>query len=749
MIRSAQYLTVLLLSIILFLGITLWDDSADACAIESALSCPDNAEIGQPVNCTLFIETEAATVPAIDYTAPIVYTWGDTGNAEITNAILTGTNYNSAILRWEYSYAVTVRMLGPGTAVINAHVYVPGDSSYQTQDHQATVTVPEYTATVDLTCPPTLYITQPGACTTVVDTAAPIDSYVWSSSGSVTSNNETADVSFSSLGQGIVTVNVNIDRAPELTIDPPMVIVDNAVVDVIAPEITAALSCPLSLHIGEVGNCSVSATTTYGTLEYAWDSTGNVTGNGAFAEVSFDDIGQGTVTVTTQLTGSPDISVTNTATVDVRIPDITDIQINCPPSLYPGEWGNCNAIATSEYGTVQYIWGSSGEITGSGDTATVRFDTIGQGTVTVRASLVEFPNVATERTVQVTVEDPQVNVSLSCPQTLAITQPGDCTLTGTSLWGTLQYTWASSGDITVNGDNTATVIFNSGPQGTVTATASLIEAPNVSNSSTATISVEAPQVTASLSCPEFLWITEQGNCTVDATATWGTLQYEWTSSGNVTHNGNTAAVSFSTAATGTISVKVSLVEFPEVSQTLSANVDINVPQITSEINCPRELWKNETGTCTITAGTTWGTLQYAWDSTGTVTDNGRSADVFFSEKGYGVINSTVSLAGAPAVSATATASILVNGYVTPVVTIDGPMFAYKKETHTYTIEDIYSPSGQVDITWYVDGVQYGTGNAITYSFSEAKRMEIKVLAAVQGSGSDPDGQGETLIRNRF
>jgi hypothetical protein len=204
-------------------------------------------------------------------------------------------------------------------------------------------------------------------------------------------------------------------------------------------------------------------------------------------------------------------------------------------------------------------------------------------------------------------------------------------------------------------------------------------------------------------------------------------------------------VSFSTAETGTISVKVSLVEFPEVSQTLSASVDINVPQITSEINCPHELWKNETGTCTVTASTTWGTLQYTWDSTGTVTDNTSSADVFFSEKGYGVVNSTVSLAGAPAVSAIATASILVNGYVTPVVTINGPMFAYKKETHTYTINDIYSPTGQVDITWFVDGVQYGAGNAITYSFSEAKRMEIKVLAAVQGSGSDPDGQGETSM----
>lgn len=734
----------IMLSAILFLGITLWDDSAEACAIESALSCPETAEIGQPINCTLFIETESSTVPAIDYTAPIIYTWGDTGEAEITNAILTGSNWNAVTYRMEYSYAVTVRMLGPGTAVINAHGYIPGDPSYQTQDHQATLTVPEYTATVDLTCPPSLYITQPGACTTLVNTVAPIDSYVWSSSGSVTPDNENADVSFSSLGQGIVTVNVNIDRAPELTIDPPMVIVDNAVVDVIAPEITAALNCPLSLHIGEIGNCSVSATTTYGTLEYAWDSTGSVTGNGAFAEVFFDDIGQGTVTVTAQLAGSPDISVTKTAVVDVRIPDITDLQVNCPSSLYPGESGNCNAAATSEYGTVQYIWGGSGEITGSGDTATVQFNTIGQGTVTVRASLVEFPSVATERTVQVTVEDPQVNVSLLCPQTLAITQPGDCTLTGSSQWGTLQYTWASSGNISDNGD-TATVTFNKGPQGTVTATASLVEAPNVTASATATISVEAPQVTASLSCPASLWITEQGDCTVDATATWGTLQYEWTSSGNVTDNENTAAVSFSTAATGTVSVRVSLVEFPEVSQTLSANVEINVPQITSEINCPNELWKNETGTCTVTASTTWGTLQYTWDSTGAVTDNGSSADVFFSDKGYGVINSTVNLAGAPAVSTTSTASILVNGYVTPVVTIDGPMFAYKKETHTYTINDIYSPSGQVDVMWFVDGVQYGAGNAITYTFAEAKRMEVKVMAAVQGSGNDPDGQGETSM----
>lgn len=743
--RNYYSIMALMLSVIIFLGISLWDESAEACAIESALSCPETAEIGQPINCTLFIETEASTVPAIDYTAPIVYTWGDTGNAEITNAVLTGSNYNSSILRWEYSYAVDVRMLGPGTAVINAHVYVPDDPSYQTQDHQATVTVPEYPAVVDLTCPPSLYITQPGSCTAVVDTLAPIDSYTWSSSSSVTPNNENADISFDSLGQGLVTVNVNIDRAPELTIDPPMVIVDNALVDVIAPEISATLNCPLSMYIGEVGNCSVSATTTYGTLEYAWDSTGSVTDNGAFAEVSFDETGQGMVTVVTQLAGSPDISVSKTATIDVRVPDITDLQVNCPLSLYPGQSGECDALATSEYGTVQYQWGGSGEITDSGDTAAVQFTDVGQGTVTVRASLLEFPNVATEKTVQITVEDPQVNVSISCPETLAITQPGDCTATGNSLWGTLQYEWASSGDISVNGDGTATVTFNSGPQGTVTATASLVEAPNVTASATVTISVEAPQVTATLSCPESLWITEQGDCTVDATATWGTLQYEWTSSGTITDNGNSAAVSFSTAETGTVLVKVSLIEFPEVLQTVSANVDINVPQITSEISCPQELWKNETGTCTVTASTTWGTLQYAWDSTGTVTDNGGSADVFFSEKGYGIVNSTVSLTGAPSVNAGATSSVLVNGYVTPVVTVDGPRFAYKKETHTYTITDIYSPSGDVDITWYVDDAPYGNGDAITYSFAEAKRMEVKVMAVIQGSGSDTDGRSETSM----
>ncbi len=743
--RNYYLFMALILSVILISGITLWDDQAEACAIESALSCPGTAETGQPFKCTLFIETESTDNPAIDYTAPIVYSWGQTGDGEITNAVLTGSNWNAVTYRMEYSYEATFRLLGPGTAVINAHVYVPGDPAYQAQDHQATVIVPEPVAIVDLTCPPSLFITQPGMCTTVVNTLAPIDSYVWSSSGSVTPNNETADVSFSSLGQGLVTVNVNIDRAPELTTDPPMVIVDNALVDVFAPSISAALNCPPLLYIGETGNCSISATTTYGTLQYVWDSTGNMTSNGAFAQVSFDTTGRGTVTVTTQLAESPNISITRTANVDVKIPDITDLQLKCTPSLYPGEWGICNALATSEYGTVQYQWGSSGDISGAGDNANVRFDSIGQGTVTVMASLVEFPTVNAERTVQVNVNDPQINVSLSCPQSLAITQPGDCTVTGTSLWGTLQYIWASSGDLTDNGDNTAKVAFNSGPQGLVTATASLIEAPNVSQSTTASITVEAPKITASLSCPASLWITEQGNCTVDATATWGTLQYEWTSTGNIAKNGNTAAVSFNASVTGYVTVKVSLAEFPEVFQTLSADIGINIPQITSDISCPVELWKNEKGTCTVTANTTWGTLQYAWDATGTVTGNGSDADVFFSQKGYGVVNAAVSLAGAPAVKVTSSATILVNGYVTPVVTIDGPKFAYKKETHTYTIKDISSPSGPVDISWYVDGLQYGTGNAITYTFSEAKRVEVKAMAAIQGSGGDPDGQGENAM----
>ena len=109
----------LIISIILVLGISLWDD-ADACAIESALSCPETADMGQPFACTLSIDTEAGTIPAVTYTAPIAYTWGDTGTGEITNAVFTGSDYNTTTNMRGHRYEVTIRLpLSRGVPQVN------------------------------------------------------------------------------------------------------------------------------------------------------------------------------------------------------------------------------------------------------------------------------------------------------------------------------------------------------------------------------------------------------------------------------------------------------------------------------------------------------------------------------------------------------------------------------------------------------------------------------------------------------
>ncbi|MEW6601889.1 MAG: PKD domain-containing protein [Nitrospirota bacterium] len=180
---------------------------------------------------------------------------------------------------------------------------------------------------------------------------------------------------------------------------------------------------------------------------------------------------------------------------------------------------------------------------------------------------------------------------------------------------------------------------------------------------------------------------------------------------------------------------------PSVSITLNAAVTVNAPDITAQLDCPTELWKNNVGNCTVTASTSWGNLQYEWTSSGVIVGAGNTATVSFPQQGGAFVSVKVSVVEVPAANVTLTSNIYINGYRKPYVTISGKRFIYVKESGTYSIGDVYSPSGPVDLTWSIDGQDLGTGDSITYTFNEVKKYILTVTSRVQGSGSDPDAEG--------
>jgi hypothetical protein len=588
---------------------------------------------------------------------------------------------------------------------------------------------------VTISCPPSLWAGQTGTCTaTGMSTLGEVGFSWYSATATITGNNNSASVKFGQGGQGSVTVTAYLVNNPATKVS------QTTQININLQQLTAQLNCPANLYPGQQGTCSGSATAEWGTIGYSWSSSGISSGSGNTANVVFQYIGTGTVTMTAYIVEAPDVKTTVTKMITVDDP-LVNVSLNCPASTWMTQDAACTASGTSLYGNLIYTWSSvKGNIKGStNNTATVNYSQPGQGDITVTAYLIEAPSVKAVTTTNLTVTSPQISAQINCPQSLWIGAPGNCSVSATTDYGTLTYKWTSSGDISSVNEN-ATVIFTQGGTGTVTVEISLAELPDIKIKKIANINVETPQITGNITCPQTLWIGESGNCTISAAADWGTLQYDWSSSGNISGGGSSVNVTFPNVGDGVVSVKASLAEIPTVSVIFNATITVNTPKITAQITCPSELWKNTAGTCLVNASTTWGNLRYEWTSSGAVIADGNTATVTFSEQGGGSVNVKIYVFEVPDANTTVTSSIYVNGYRKPYVTISGKRFVYVKESGEYSIGNVYSPSGPVDLAWSIDSQELGTGNSVSYTFNEVKKYILTVRSKVKGSGNDPDAE---------
>jgi len=678
------------------------------------LICPAQINPTEAGQCV--IQANGATITQAD--------WVVSGNGQIT------PNVNTADVVFNTPGQYTVNV----TAYVDIAPAITNDPPQQVS-LTAPIEVLSPQVLVTVTCPSDIWIGETGNCSVTGWSSWGTVRFMWSSSGTTVSNNETATVKFTQSGQGSVSATAYIVENPFITKK------QTVQVNVNVPALTANVSCPASLWPGQLGNCTAIGTTQWGTLGYRWTSTGSISGNGNTANVYFQDIGPGSVTLTAYLQEAPSVTKTAIAVTTIADPMI-NVALDCPQSLWITQNGTCRASGSTLFGTMMYAWNSTGNVTpGMDNNASINFASEGGQSVTVTGYLLEAPGVTATSTADIVVSAPQITAQLNCPASMWIGEPGDCSIDATTDYGTLTYKWISSGSLNASGD-TATVTFNQTGTGNVSVEVSLLELPNMEISKSVDVAIDAPQITGIITCPQSLWVGEPGNCVIDASADWGTIQYEWsTSSGSVTTNGNNADVIYTNKGEGLVSVKLSLIELPAVNITKNAAITINSPDITAVLECPQELWKNMSGSCSVNAATSWGTLQYEWTSSGTIVPAGDKADVSFPAQGSGYVTVKVSILEVPTAGITEMASVYVNGYRKPAVTIEGNKFVYVKESSEYSIKDLYSPSGPVDITWNIDGADAGTGDSMNYTFNEAKKVLITVTSRVQGSGDDPDAEG--------
>ena len=259
-------------------------------------------------------------------------------------------------------------------------------------------------------------------------------------------------------------------------------------------------------------------------------------------------------------------------------------------------------------------------------------------------------------------------------------------------------------------------------------------------------------VTGNVTCPSSLYQGQGGECTAQVTLPRGnfTLQYQWNVSSGVVSNANvntpTATVAFLQAGKQTATLTVYLREHPEVATTrvVAVNVLRSVPTIDSLI-CPGNMAKGQKGQCVAHASAPWGNVQYSWFvSNGQIESQGSTVDVSFNTAGEQTVTLTASIPGV-ADAVTRTVAITVQDVIPPTLEVTGPRSAMKNQAVSYNARAT-SLFGPVDISWTINGMPRGSGNALQVTYDAPGSYQVAATAVIRGYTDNPKATATMSLR---
>ena len=312
----------------------------------------------------------------------------------------------------------------------------------------------------------------------------------------------------------------------------------------------------------------------------------------------------------------PDCDDNNSSILECNL---AGLSVFCPSTLYAGESGNCTATATSN-GTLDYSWYTAGNLTPNGNQAEIYYVSDGTKSVSVTASVIEYPSLTDTVTANLTVLP--VSVSVSCSNTTP--KLGDtftCNAVSSVPSLITNYIWSSGGSVDFNPiSGSENVTVNAVGAGSETISVDLCTSTGYCQTATTDITINAPTITANITCPNSLFKQQSGTCLATATLSSGThaLSYDWSSTGVITGNGLTADVEFLSQDNHTVSLRVFLTDYPSVETVVNDVVVVTgFSKPTIIINGPLEVLINSQHTYTAVVNSPSGPVDITWDVNGT------------------------------------------------------------------------------------------------------------------------------------
>lgn len=702
---------------------------------------------------TSSVTTTVINMPpvAVSITAPSAILSGQAINVSQTST----SSYSPVTGSWTLPDGTT------STGATASYTARSGDPGTLTFTYTASVTgYPESSAiatshVVNVTAPSGLTITGPSSGTLgdpqtfTVSAIAPTGTITYQITlpdGSVVNGNS-ATYAFTSTSLNMVTAKAYFVEAPNLFATASKSLTLNY-----PPPVLQSLDCPSHMYTYQQDTCTAPATAQFGTLGYSWkvdSALQSSTDRSATIQIIKD--GTHTVTTTAYIIEQASAKTTASANINVENTGIT-LSVSCPQTFYIGNSDTCTATGTSNWGTLVYAWRAPhSTITQDGSSATFNYDILaaGPGAVTATMSIQESPNITISKTVPVLV------TNITAPQDLTITGPlkvligstHTYTISSTTHWGTPSYTITLPDGSQVAGAS-ASFTFTDMSQNVVRVKACLTERAVLCSTWQLALVVNYPlPVIQGLSCPVSLYTMQQGTCTVQASAQYGTLQYSWKENKSTV---NVANISFGKAGTFSVQALAYIKEDPTAKAAVSANISVAETVILATLTCPETLKRSEAGQCTVDASSNWGTLNYGWDITkgATIAPSGNtSASVMFPGSATTqYVYVKLSLAESPLAYVVKSVPVKVQWIMAPIIILrqNPSTGVFPNQQVTYTAVS-KCPSGCGPINWTANGQSY-TGDTVMVNYSTAGTYKVTAAVSVTGYESYKEGNASAVVK---
>ena len=651
--------------------------------------------------------------PTISITGPETAVEGETKQYTVTHDAIVPVTIAWDVNGTAYSGSpANIVFPAPGAYTVTATVY-PTDYPASVATTSMNVTVGDR---VTISCTESVQEGQSIACTASgTPGAGETWIYLWTTNnGAVSSGQGTATAAILPSAPGAATITL------ALTVDPGQIeVTKTAGVTVTQyPAPTVSITGSAAAVEGETKHYTVTHDAVV-PVTITWSAEGN-TYTGAEVDIPFATPGSKTVAVTVTPNDYPASAGTSSLSVTVTQYPAPTVSLTGPISAFKGETKQFTVSHDNQTDTMTIEWTMDGSaISGAtGSTIEVPFSALGDHTVAVKVYPTAHPNSSGTGSVQVAVSAPD-------PPTVSITGPATAVEGETKTYAVthdavvpVTITWDVNG--TSYSGAEINVPFVSPGSYNVTATVTPNDTPESAATSSLSVTVtQYPSPTVSITGSESAVEGETKHYAVTHDAVIP-VTIAWSADGN-TYTGTEVDIPFATPGSKTVSVTVTPNDYPASAATSSLTVTVTqYPAPTIALNGPETANEGETKHYTVTHDAIEDvTIEWKVDGSSVP---GTEIDVSFpSGAANRTITVTVYPVSHPNSKATASKTVIVTPYPSPVVTLDGPTTAYEGDTKHYAVtHDAVVP---VTITWDVNGASY-SGSEIDVPFAASGSYNV-------------------------